>query len=253
MFDITIDIDSFGQGDSFIHKIHPAVKVVVSFFIMGACTIIDAPLFALILAIFCVALILAAGVSIKRLIKAYLMILYFIVFMIIIYSFLLGPSIEQTLSIWASLTAVSMPSLLLIFTTPLLKMLYGIEFLLTPFKYLKLPVNAVILICTIALSFIPIVITEVQRILYSMAVRGDDIRYVSFTKKIKICMHALIPLLIATISRSETLASAISVKNYDSFKPRTNILTQKWIMSDSIFIILSFVFIIVSYQLIQIT
>ncbi len=237
MLDVQFDIQKLGLGDSFIHKLHPAVKLIITIALIAICTISNSALYSLLLTILCFVLMILADVKIKSILKVYLVMLYFIIFTILIYMLITGPSLVRAIEIWAGLTAVGMPSIFLMFTTPLLKTLYGLEYILAPLAKIKIPVNAIVLICTIALSFIPIVISELQRILYSMAVRGMDIRYVSFKQKIKVIGYTLIPLLIATLNRSETLAAAIAVKNYNAFNPRTNVFYQAWKKSDTIFLV----------------
>lgn len=250
MFEANLRLDNVGDGDSFIHRTHPAVKVIIAFTLIAINSIASNTLYSLILTVICVLLMLIAKVSVKRIAKAYLFILFMASGLLILYFILLGPSLHLLIQVVVNLSSVGMPIIFLMFTSPILNTLYGIEFLLTPLKYLKIPVNAIVLISTIALSFIPIVITEMQRILNSMAVRGRDIRFTSYIEKAKIFMTALIPLLISTLKSTETLASAIAVKNYDAWTPRTNILSTKWQLADTIFLLLVLLSFYVAYIII---
>ncbi len=238
MFETSLRLDNIGNGNSFIHRTHPAVKVIITFVLIGINSAASNTMYSLALTFVCFGLLLIAGVKPKRIAKAYLLILYMALGLLILYSILLGPSVEMIIRVIVNLSSVGMPVIFLMYTSPILNTLYGIEFLLTPLKVIKVPVNAIVLISTIALNFIPIVITEMQRILNSMAVRGRDIRYAPYIEKAKIFMTALIPLLISTLKSTETLASAIAVKNYDTWAPRTNILSTKWKLTDSLFLIL---------------
>lgn len=250
MFEANLRLDDIGNGNSFIHNAHPAVKVIIAFTLIAINSVASNVGFSLMLTLICVVLMLLAKISLKRILKAYLFILFMAVGLLILYFILLGPSIALFVQVVVNLSSVGMPVIFLMFTSPILQTLYGIEFLLTPLTYLKVPVNAVVLISTIALSFIPIVITEMQRILNSMAVRGRDIRFASYLEKVKIFMSALIPLLISTLKSTETLASAIAVKNYDAWSPRTNILTTKWKLSDTSFLIVVLLSFYISYIII---
>ncbi len=250
MFSSTFRLDLLGQGSSFVHKTHPAVKFLILVISMVFNSVASNPFYSLVISIICLLLMLFAGVSLKRIAKAYIFILFMVVGLIISYAILVGLTWDLVFTIWMNLTSLGMPILFLMFTSPILKTLYGLEFLLHPLNKIKFPVNAVVLISTITLSFIPILIDEVQRILYAMAVRGADIRFVAWREKIKVAITVLIPLLISTLNRSETLASAIAVKNYDAWSPRTNILAERWKLSDTIFLTVIIISFYISYILI---
>lgn len=239
MFESNLQIDNIGNGTSFIHRTHPAAKVIVMFVLIGLNSFASSVTFSLLLTIVCLVMMLLAGVSLKRIGAAYLFILFMAIGLLILYTFLLGPTVEMYVRVIVNLSSIGMPVIFLLFTSPILETLYGIEFLLTPLKVVKVPINGLVLICTIALNFIPIVVTEMRRILNSMAVRGRDVRYAPYFEKAKIFAVALIPLLISTLKSTETLASAIAVKNYDAWNPRTNILSKSWRITDSLFLGLS--------------
>lgn len=247
MFEANLRLDNIGVGSSFIHKIHPLAKVLVAILGILLNALISSMIVSLCLASIFFLLIILSGLSLKTFLKAYAFILLTVVGLIISYLILIGLTLETSITIWLNMSALGLPIIFLMFTSPILNSLYGIEVLLSPLKKIKVPVNAIVLICTIALSFIPIVLTEMQRILNSMAVRGRDIRFAPFKDKIKIFIIALIPLLISTLRSTETLANSIAVKNYDTWNPRTNILSQAWKFSDTIFLLMMLVMYISMY------
>lgn len=248
MFNSGFNIDDIGRGNSVIHRLHPAAKVIVAIFAIISNAIISKPYYSLTIICIFLVLLLFAKINFKTFFKAYLIIIYMIIGMVISYAIFLGLSLKVVFTLWINLTSMAMPVFFLMFTSPLLQTLYGLEFIMSPLNYLKLPVNAVILVSTIALSFIPILVTEVERILYAMAVRGQDIRYAPIKEKVKIGISVLIPLLISTLNRSETLASAIAVKNYDAWKPRTNIHARKWKLKDTAFLSIVFLSFYIVYR-----
>lgn len=239
MFEFNLRLDNIGEGSSFIHRIHPCVKMIIAILAIAANGIISSVYMSLVLSIVFFILIMLSGLNFKTFMKAYALILLTVFGVILSYILIIGLTLENSITIWLNLTAFGLPVIFLMFTSPILKTLYGIEMLLNPLKKIKLPVNAIVLICTITLSFIPIVITEMQRILSSMAVRGSDIRFAKWSEKVKIFTRALIPLLISTLRSTETLASSIAVKNYDAWEPRTNVLHEAWKLTDSLFLIIT--------------
>lgn len=236
MFNSSFNLDELANGTTIVHRLHPATKLVVALIAIISNAIIAEPTYSLAIITLFLILLIIARVNFKTLFKVYTIVLIMFVGMLISYAIFLGINAKTIFTLWVNLTSMAMPIFFLMFTSPVLNTIYGLEFLLHPLNYLKLPVNAIVLILTIALSFIPILVSEVQRILYAMAVRGRDIRYAPIKEKIKIAVSVLIPLLISTLNRCETLASAIAVKNYDAWKPRTNILATKWKFRDTIFL-----------------
>lgn len=232
MFDININIDHFGTGESVIHRVHPTLKVLFAVLVIVLNSLTNQLLLSLELSILCFLLLLISRVSLKKIGIYYLFIMFMVIGLSIMYTIFLGFSLERIITVWLNLSALGLPIIFLMLTTPIIKTLYGIEWLFMPLTRLKIPVNGFILICTIALCFIPTVISEFQRILYAMAVRGRDIRYQKLIDKCKTIMHCFVPLLISTLNSCENLAAAISVKNYDAFKPRTNIYYQPFSLID---------------------
>ncbi len=251
MFESTLNIEKWGVGNSFVHNIHPAAKVFIALTAIILNALISSQKFSIIIIIIFVMLLILSKSSIKRIIQAQLIIFYISIGFFLTYGIFLGFSFEVYARLFINLTSMSMPMFFLFFTSPILKTLYGFECLIYPLNYLKLPVNAIVLICTIALSFIPILLSEVQRILYAMAVRGKDIRYAKLKDKAKIAISVLIPLLISTLKRCETLANAITVKNYEATNKRTNILAQRWKVSDCFVTILLFLALLAPLFIIQ--
>lgn len=236
MFNSSFNFDQLGRGNTIIHRIHPAAKVIVAMSAIISNAVIANPIYSLVLIGIFLILLVIAKTDFRLFSKAYLVVILMLIGMVISYGIFLGLSVKTLFTLWVNLTSMALPIFFLMFTSPILNTIYGLEFIMHPLTYLKLPVNGVILISTIALSFIPILVAEVQRILYAMAVRGKDIRYAPIKEKVKIAVSVLIPLLISTLNRCETLASAIAVKNYDAWQPRTNILATKWKFKDTLFL-----------------
>ncbi len=238
MFESHFNIDKWSDGSTFIHNVHPCIKVIVFLLAVFSNTVVSKFNYSLSIIILFTIILFIARVNFKYIFKAYLFVLYLVLGLFISYGIFVGFTVKVFLTLLVNVTSMSAPVFYLLFTSPILSTLYGFECLLSPLKYVKIPVNSIILICTIALSFIPILISEIQRILYAMAARGLDIRYVKMKKKAKIIISLLIPLLISTLRRCETLGNAIVVKNYNAWSPRTNILSKKIKIIDFLYLII---------------
>lgn len=111
-------------------------------------------------------------------------------------------------------------SILTLTTTPI-ALTDGIESLMTPLKYLKVPVHEIALIMSIALRFIPTLSEETNRIISAQKSRGADFDNGSFFKRIKALIPVLIPLIFSSFRRADELGDAMDARCYSASKKRT--------------------------------
>ncbi len=127
---------------------------------------------------------------------------------------------------------------LLTLTTSPVEIADGIESLLTPLKWIKLPVHEFALIMSIALRFIPTLLDETDRIIKAQKARGADFDSGNIFKKAKALIPVLIPLLISSFRRADELADAMDSRCYSGSKVRTKYKKMKLTWRD----LLGFVF-----------
>ena len=111
-------------------------------------------------------------------------------------------------------------SLLTLTTTPV-SLTDGIESLLAPLKWIKIPVHDIALIMSIALRFIPILTDETSRIMNAQKARGADFETGGLIKRIKSIIPILIPLLISAFRRADELGDAMDARCYAGSSART--------------------------------
>ncbi len=113
---------------------------------------------------------------------------------------------------------------LLTFTTTTTDLAHGQESLLSPLKWLRLPVHEFALTMTIALRFVPIIAEETERLLKAQVSRGADfggtsrLRFIQQTRKM---IPLLVPLFIAALQRAEELIVAMEARGYLGGQGRT--------------------------------
>ena len=230
---------TFGQyypAKSFVHKADPRIKLLAliayivalfvakNFYAMAACVVV---LFATI-----IASRVPLG-SVLRSIKAIIVILIFTAVLNLLFHRgdhllvhwhfikIYREGIIFTIFFVLRLFFLVMGSALLTLTTTPVELTDGIESLLTPFKWIKLPVHELALIMSIALRFIPTLIDETNRIISAQKARGADFESGNIFKRIKAIVPILIPLLISAFRRAEELGDAMDARCYSSSKNRT--------------------------------
>ena len=233
---------SFGQyypAKSFAHKIDPSTKIlylivyIVAIFLaknfigLGICAA------ALLLTV------LFSRVPFGKVLKSVRAILFLLLFTAVLNIFFYSPK-EGEAPLWSwqfiqiykgGLTSAAFlvcrlfllvlgSSLLTLTTTPV-SLTDGIESLLTPLKWIKIPVHDIALVMSIALRFIPILTDETSRIMNAQKARGADFESGGLIKRVKAIVPILIPLLISAFRRADELGDAMDARCYSGSNTRT--------------------------------
>ena len=115
--------------------------------------------------------------------------------------------------------ALIISSSLLTYTTTPTNLTDGLERLLSPLRYLRVPVHDMMM--TIALRFIPTLIDEVGRIMNAQKARGADLETGNLFQRAKALVPIFIPLVIPAFRRAYDLAFAMDCRCYRGGEGRT--------------------------------
>ncbi len=111
---------------------------------------------------------------------------------------------------------------ILSFTSTPMELTDAIESLLAPLKIIKLPVSEFALVMTIALKFIPQILSEAQDLIKAQKARGADFDSSNIFKKGKALLPLFIPLFLNTYRTAEDLGKAMESRAYRGGKGRTH-------------------------------
>lgn len=121
----------------------------------------------------------------------------------------------------------------LTYTTSPLLLTGGLERLLSPLTYLKVPVHDFAMMMNIALRFIPTLLEETEKIMNAQKARGADFESGSLIRRAKAMIPILIPLFVSAFRRAEELAVAMECRCYESdAKNRTRYVEYKFALRD---------------------
>lgn len=112
-------------------------------------------------------------------------------------------------------------SSMLTYTTTPVSLTDGVESLLTPLKWIRVPVHALALVMSIALRFIPILMDETERIKNAQKARGADFESGNIFKRVKAMIPILVPLLLSAFRRADELGDAMDARCYSGGNKRT--------------------------------
>lgn len=129
-------------------------------------------------------------------------------------------------------------SLFLTYTTSPISLTDGLEWLLSPLKLLKIPVNIFAMMMTIALRFIPTLVEETEKIMNAQSSRGADFTSGNLLRRAKALIPLIIPLFASSFKRAGELASAMECRCYAVDRKRTKLIKLSFGVSDLIAAIL---------------
>lgn len=235
MIELSRDI-TFGQyinNGSALSRMDPRTKLF--------CAIVLIALFSLLsnftayaaCLLFCIALQRFSHLSTAYVLRGFKPFLGFLIFIYIIeILFYYAPTQKQTIYwqwglfnvsregiIFSTLTMIRVFFLyyivsMLMFTTSLVDLTDALEALLSPLQKIRVPVNAFIMVLVIALKFVPIFVSEIERLMKAQAARG--VRFDQgniFQRAVKVA-PLMIPLFVSGFKRAEVLSIAMEARCY---------------------------------------
>lgn len=110
-------------------------------------------------------------------------------------------------------------------TTDLTSFTFAIGQLIRPLKYLRIPVKEITLVISLAIRFIPSLLTETLRIVKAQSSRGIDFKNGRLRDKASAFLSLFIPLFIISMIKSRELANAMISRAYLPKAGRTSYRT----------------------------
>lgn len=250
---------AFGQyypADSFVHKMDPRVKIVLSIAYIVAVFLVREFYFLGFAAAFLYILVttLVARVPFLKVLRSIKAILFFVIFSSVLQVLfnregtvlakwwvieITDVGLLRAAHISLRIVLIVMGTALLTLTTTPVEIADGIESLLTPLKWIKVPVHAFALIMSIALRFIPTLMDETDRIINAQKARGADFESGNIFRRIKALIPILLPLLVSSFRRADELGDAMDARCYSGAKGRTKYKKMRLTYRDFIGFILT--------------
>jgi energy-coupling factor transport system permease protein len=144
-------------------------------------------------------------------------------------TFPIGPFVITDLGVWLLLSfytvfvVLYIFSLILTMTTTPIALVEGLTILLTPLRWLRLPVDDFALMTLIALRFIPTLIEEVEQLLKAQIARGADYAHGTIRERTQSLLALFIPLLQGVLRRASDLATALEARGYEVGSQQTRL------------------------------
>ncbi len=237
-----ITIGQYVPGESFVHKLDPRTKILISLlFIIQIFVIKDFKGYIFVLA-FIIGTVAVAKLSPRYLYKGLKPVFVLIIITAILNIFMVDGKelifkwkfisiykeglITAAFMVLRLIFLIAGTSLLTLTTSPI-ELTDGIERLLSPFKKIGLPAHELAMMMTIALRFIPTLMDETDKIMKAQMARGADFESGSIVQKAKSLIPLLVPLFISSFRRADELAMAMEARCYKGGEGRTRMKQLK--------------------------
>ncbi|MCR1934484.1 energy-coupling factor transporter transmembrane component T family protein [Clostridium tepidum] len=256
-----ITIGQYIPGDSFVHKLDPRIKIIISLVYIIDLFLVNNFKGYIFIVLFTLAAILISKIKFKYIYKGLKPILILVIITAILNLFL-TPG-DTLLFKWKFITiykegvrlAVFMvlrlifliigTSLLTLTTSPI-ELTDGIEKLLNPLTKIGVPAHELAMMMTIALRFIPTLMDETDKIMKAQMARGADFESGNLIQRAKNLIPLLVPLFISSFRRADELAMAMEARCYRGGEGRTRMKELSFSSRDYIAITFTFILVILS-------
>ena len=252
---------AFGQyypTDSLIHKMDPRCKILLTIAYMVAIFLVKSYLGYLVTAILLFSTIAISKVPLRVVLRSIRAVIFLLMFTLIINLLfykqgtviaswwkitITWQGIDYAIKMLFRLTMLVMGASMLTFTTTATELTDGLESLLYPLKFIKVPVHDIAIIMSIALRFIPTLVEETQKIMNAQKARGAELDTGSFFKRVRAMLPILIPLFVSAFRRADELADALDARCYNASKKKTKMKVLKFTLKDYLAMVIVALFI----------
>lgn len=236
-----IMIGQYFPGDSFLHRMDARVKILLLLILLIEVFVFTSAPVYLVMTVITFLMIMISKVPVRMVLRSLKPLWWIILFTFVLHLFshpgreiyriwqfvITQEGVEQGALISVRLMLLIILSTLLTFTTSPLKLTDALESLLSPFKRLGLPAHELAMMMTIALRFIPTLISETDKIMKAQQSRGADFVTGSILSRLKNMVPILVPLFLSAFRRADDLALAMEARCYRGGEGRTRMKEMK--------------------------
>ncbi len=241
-----LTIGKYVDNDSLINRLDPRTKIISVIALSMAVFSLKNLRAFLVFAVFLLIVILLARLPLKFVIAGLAPISWIIFITFVFHLFFTGGKVilpvgylkitdeglHLALFVTLRLVFLMLAASVLTLTTSPGKLSMGLEYMLSPLKFVGIPSAKIALMMSLAMRFVPILFMEADRIMKAQKSRGAGFSRGSIALRVRSFVSVLVPLLAGAFRRAEELDTAMRSRGYDADKPRTSIYSMKWSACD---------------------
>lgn len=259
-----ITIGQYVPGESFIHKLDPRIKILLSIIYIIDLFLVNSFKGYIFIIGFTLTAIIVSKVPFSYIYKGLKPIFILLIITALLNIFMTGGA-QGEVPLWQwkflkvykqglvlaafmiiRLVFLIIGTSLLTLTTSPIELTDGLEKLLNPFKKFGLPAHELAMMMTIALRFIPTLMDETDKIMKAQMARGADFETGNLFSRAKNLIPLLVPLFISSFRRADELAMAMEARCYRGGDGRTRMKILKLENRDFIAITIMILLVVVS-------
>lgn len=236
-------IGRYLPGNSIIYKMDPRGKLIVTMLFIFIIFLANNPITYIIITLFSLIAVAATNLKWKIFwdgIKPVIWLIMFTSFLQLFFTeggtvywqwgifYLTSYGISNAIYIFIRFTIIVLISTVMTVTTMPLEIADAIEWLLTPLKLIKIPVDKIALVMSIALRFVPTLFDETFKIMNAQRSRGADFNNGGLITRAKAVTPLLIPLFINSLETAIDLSTAMESRGYHGSEKRTRFRILRW-------------------------
>jgi energy-coupling factor transport system permease protein len=236
-----ITLGQFFPGESFVHKLDPRTKIVLTIAYMVALFCASNAVALLFTGVFMIIITVVSKVPLKLVFKGVKPIIPIILITAVINAFYIDGTpiftfgfmrmtyegVRLAVFVTVRLVFLIIGTSMMTYTTSPIALSDGLEELMAPLKHIKVPVHELSMMMSIALRFIPTLIEETDKIMNAQKARGADFETGHLIQRIRALLPILIPLFVSAFRRAEELALAMDCRCYRGGEGRTRLRRLK--------------------------
>lgn len=236
---------TYQVGDTILHRLDPRTKILAAGLIAADALMASLPFgmaAALLIGAGCGMAALHLLPALWRLIRPLLVFLVLFGLLVVVttpghalaHLWLIVPTtdgINLAIRLDLQVLLIAYTTSLLTLTTPPLALAGALEWLFGWLRHVKVPVNEIIAMVVIGLTFVPLLLEEAQKVIAAQRARGADLRMSALMDE-QSMGALLIPLLLANLRRGEELAESMEARLFDT-GPRTSLLQRSFHQLDA--------------------
>ncbi|HEY8363198.1 MAG TPA: energy-coupling factor transporter transmembrane component T [Tissierellaceae bacterium] len=251
-----ITVGQYFPGNSFIHKLDPRVKIIITVLFIVSLFFINSYIPYLFIVAYIYLVTKISKIPIRYILKGIKPLMFIILITFFINVFMTKGEVLISIGslqiskeglyigVFMALRLIFLitgTSLLTLTTSPI-SLTDGIEELLSPFKKIGLPAHELAMMMTIALRFIPTLLEETDKIMKAQMARGADFESGNILNRAKSLVPLLVPLFINAFRRAEELATAMEARCYRGGENRTRLNELKLDKTDIVSLVSMIIF-----------
>ncbi len=224
-----------------IHKIDPITKLLSFILIITSIFLSQSIETLVVMFLFVIVISFVSRIKISSYFKTLFFIIPFFISMTLIYRIFYSWENSIILTSQMSLRLYIFIILSIIYTssTKEMEIANSIEWIIKPLRLIKVPTYEISMMIMLAIRFIPLIISDLNKILIAQSSRGINSINGTPRERGRAVRNSLLPMFILAFKRADDISISMTIRGYKIGKKRTKFIKNKFMFLEFISILLS--------------